>query len=77
MCADGKNIRIWINASHAVHANMKGRVGTYASIGKGAVVSSANRIKLNTTSSTEIYLVSLSTWSNLGYADEGLLLDNE
>ena len=57
MCADGKGIGIWIDASHAIHANMKGRVGTYASIGKGAVVPSANRIKLNTTiSSTETEL---------------------
>ena len=46
----------------AVHANMKGRVGTYASMGKGAVVPSTDRIKLNTTISsteTEIWFRSL------------------
>ena len=59
MCADGKGIGVWIDASHAVHASMKGHVGTYASMGKGAVVSSANRIKLNTTSSTETEIVAV------------------
>ena len=59
MCGDGKRIRSWIDASHAVHASMKGHVGTYASMGKGAVVSSANRIKLNTTSSTETEIVAV------------------
>ena len=29
LCADGKGIGIWIDASHAVHADMKGHVGTY------------------------------------------------
>ena len=38
---------------------MKGRVGTYASMGKGAVISSANRIKLNTPSSTETEIVAV------------------
>ena len=42
LCADGKGIGIWIDASHAVHANMKGNVRTYASMGNGAVISSAN-----------------------------------
>ena len=57
LCADGKGIGIWIDVLHAVHANMKGHVGIYASMGKGAVISSANRIKLNTTSSTETEIV--------------------
>ena len=59
LCADGKGIGIWIDASHAVHADMKGHVGTYASMGKGAVLSSANRIKLNTPSSTETEIVAV------------------
>ena len=28
--ADGNGVAIWIDASHAVHADMKGHVGTYA-----------------------------------------------
>ena len=57
--ADGNGIAIWIDASHAVHADMKGHVGTYASMGKGAVISSANRIKLNTVSSMETEIVAV------------------
>ena len=53
LCADGKGIGIWIDVLHAVHTNMKGHVRTYASMEKRAVISSANQIKLNTTSSTE------------------------
>ena len=30
--ADGNGVAIWIDASHAVHADMKGHVGTYASM---------------------------------------------
>ena len=59
LCADGKGIGIWIDTLHAVHADMKGHVGTYTSMGKGAVISSANRIKLNTTSSTKNEIVAV------------------
>ena len=56
LCADGKGIGIWIDALHAVHADMKGHVGTYASMGKGTVISSVNQIKLNTTSTLQVLL---------------------
>ena len=59
MCADGKGVGIWIDALHAVHANIKDHVGTCTSIGKGAVISSANRIKLNTPSLTETEIVAV------------------
>ena len=59
LCAVGNGVAIWIEASHAVHADMKGHVGTYASMGTGAVISSANQIKLNTTSSTETEIVAV------------------
>ena len=57
--ADGKGIATWIDALHAVHADMKGHVGTYASIRKGAVISSVNQIKLKTTGSTETEIVAV------------------
>ena len=42
LCADGKGIRIWIDTLHVVHADMKGHAMTYVSMGKGAIISSAN-----------------------------------
>ena len=59
LCADGKGIGIWVDASHVVHADMKGHVGMYTAMEKGAVISSANQIKLNTTSSTETEIVAV------------------
>ena len=59
LSADGKGIGNWIDAWHAVDTDMKGHVRTYASMGKGAVISSANQIKLNTTSSTETEIVAV------------------
>ena len=85
MCADGKGIGIWIDTSHAVYAYMKGHVRTYASIRKGAVISSANRIKLNTLSLTETNIVAVGEkltrfiwfqyfWeAQTGYANEDVL----
>ena len=64
---------------------MKGHVGTYASMGKGAIISSANRIKLNTTSSTETKIVDVgekltkNIWfqyfckAQLGYVNEDIV----
>ena len=59
LCADGKGIGIWIDASHTVYADMKGHIGLFISMEKGAVISSANQIKLNTTSSTETEIVAV------------------
>ena len=57
ICTDGNSIRIWIDVSHADHADMIGHVGLYASIRKGDVMTSANIFKLNTLSSTETEIV--------------------
>ena len=54
-----EGIGIWINASHAVHAEIKGYVGTYVSMGNRGAVSSVNQIKLNTTSSTATEIVAV------------------
>lgn len=55
--AVGKSFVIWVASSHAFYADTRGYVGVYASMGKGAVMSSANRTKLNTPSSTETEII--------------------
>ena len=57
--SDGKATRIYIDGSHAIHADMRGHIGVYATEGKGAMYASANRMKLNTTSSTESEVVAV------------------
>ena len=59
ICADGKGIGILIDVSQAIHADMRGHVITYASMTKRAIISSVNRIKLNTPSSIETDIVAV------------------
>jgi len=47
----------WVDASFAVHPDMKSHTGATMSLGKGSVVSMSNKQKLNTRSSTEAELV--------------------
>ena len=87
---DGNGTVIHIDGSHAVHADMKGHVGLYASEGKGAMYSSSTKMKLNTVSSTETEIVSVGEklpkvlWYRLfriaqgGYSKEDILMqDNQ
>jgi hypothetical protein len=56
--ADGTHILTWwIDASFAVHKDMKSHTGGTMSLGKGSVYSASTRQKLNTKSSTEAELV--------------------
>jgi hypothetical protein len=56
--ADGSGIiRWWIDASFAVHPDMKSHTGAAMSMGKGCVYAVSRRQRLNTTSSTEAELV--------------------
>ena len=50
-------LKWWIDASHNVHMDCRGHTGTVFSLGKGAALSSSNKQKLNTKSSTESELV--------------------
>ena len=50
-------IRWWIDASYAVHADMKGHMGAALSLGRGAVYSGSWKQKLVARSSTESELV--------------------
>ena len=58
--ADGTNIiKWWIDASFAVHPDMRSHTGATMSMGKGSVYSASTRQKLNTKSSTEAELVAV------------------
>ncbi len=50
-------IKWWIDASFAVHRDMKSHTGETMTMGKGSVYSTSTRQKLNTKSSTEAELV--------------------
>jgi hypothetical protein len=62
-------IRWWIDASFAVHRDMKSHTGLTMTLGKGCPISSSTRQKINTKSSTEAELVGvddgmgLITWT--------------
>jgi hypothetical protein len=50
-------IKWWVDASFAVHKDMKSHTGGTLSLGKGSLYSTSTRQKLNTKSSTEAELV--------------------
>jgi len=53
-------IKWWIDASFAVHPDMKSHTGGCLSLGKGSVYGTSTRQKLNTKSSTEAELVGVN-----------------
>ena len=53
-------IRWWIDASFAVHPDMKSHTGAMMSMGRGAVYATSNEQKINTRSSTEAELVGVN-----------------
>jgi hypothetical protein len=54
---DGINIKWWVDASFAVHPDMRSHTGGTVSLGKGSVYSLSRKQRLNTKSSTEAELV--------------------
>jgi hypothetical protein len=52
-------VKWWVDASFAVHPDMRSHTGGVMSLGKGAVYSASTRQKLNTRSSTEAELVGI------------------
>ena len=54
------NIRTWVDASFAVHPNMRSHTGGYISMGNGTLYASSKKQKINTQSSTEVELVGAS-----------------
>ena len=53
-------VKWWVDASFAVHSDMKSHTGGAMSMGKGIVYATSTRQKLNTKSSTEAELVGVS-----------------
>jgi hypothetical protein len=51
------NVRWWVDASYAVHPDMKSHTGGAMSLGQGVIYGTSKRQKLNTKSSTEAELV--------------------
>jgi len=61
LSADSMNFSIhwYIDASHQVHEDCRGQIGSLMTFGKGAVTSSSNKMKCNTKSSTETEIIAL------------------
>ena len=53
-------VKWWIDASFAVHPDMRSHTGAIMSVGKGATYASSTRQKINTRSSTEAELVGVN-----------------
>ena len=61
LVANGMNsISWWIDASFAVHPNMRSHTGATMSMGKGCPISISSKQKINTRSSTEAELVGVN-----------------
>jgi hypothetical protein len=58
--ADISIIKWWVDASFAVHPDMRGHTGAVMTLGQGAMYAMSGRQKLNTKSSTEGELVGVS-----------------
>ena len=56
--ADGTNIvKWWVDGSYAVHPDMRSQTGGTMSLGKGAIISTYIKQKMNTKSLTETELI--------------------
>jgi hypothetical protein len=53
-------IKWWVDASYAVHPNMRSHIGGTMSMGKGTIYGTSTRQRLNTKSSTEAELVGVN-----------------
>ena len=61
MGTNGMNyIQTWIDASYAIHRDMRGHTGGIISMGKGTLIHNCSKQKLNTKSSTESEVVGVS-----------------
>jgi hypothetical protein len=59
---DMGKIRTWVDASYAVHPDMKSHTGGIISLGTGGIMCKSTKQKLNTKSSTEAELVGASDY---------------
>ena len=75
-------IRWWVDALCGVHWDCKGHTGAMMSMGKGSIVNVSRKHKLNTGSSSEAELVSISDvlgmmmWCNYFMEAQRYTIDN-
>jgi hypothetical protein len=78
---DAGKIRWWVDASYAVHADMKSHTGGTLSLGKGSIYSTSTKQKLVTQSSTEAEVVGVHDvmpqmiWTANFINEQGLNID--
>ena len=71
----------WVDASYAVHSDMKSHTGGAISFGRGAIMCKSTKQKLNTKSSTEAEVVGASDylpntiWAKMFLAEQGYELE--
>jgi hypothetical protein len=79
---DPGKVRWWVDASYAVHPNMKGQTGGTMSMGRGSVYSTSIKQKLVTRSSTECELVGVHDvmpqieWTKLFLQEQGYAVED-
>jgi hypothetical protein len=86
LCADSVPVpKWWVDGSHATHPNMRGHSGGCMSLGKGMLINTSTKPKINTRSSTETELVAnndfmpIILWTNYfleaqGYGHQDTIL---
>jgi hypothetical protein len=81
LCADDLNsLRTWVDASYAVHPDMKSHTGGFISMGISVVAAKSSKQKLNTKRSTEAELVgatdyvSNTIWSKMFLEAQGHII---
>ena len=81
LAEDMSVIKTWVDASYAVHTDMKSHTGGAVSLGRGLITASSNKQKLNTKSSTEAELVGASDylpaaiWSKMFIESKGYKIE--
>ena len=71
------SIKWWVDASYAIHPNMRGHSGATMTLGKGSIDSTSTKQKLNSKSSTEAELIGMSDiigqilWTQNFLAEQG------
>ena len=78
---DITKMKTWVDASYAVHADMKSHTGGCISFGRGALICKSTKQKLNIKSSTEAELVGASDmlpihiWLDMFLGAQGYFLE--
>ena len=71
------SIKWWVDASYAIHLNMRGHTGATMTLGKGSIFSASTKQKLNSKSSTKAELIGMNNiigqilWTQNFLAEQG------